>query len=96
MNRKVSASANLWIACIALAYLSWSAFWIGTCMYPIGEECVSAAIVLYVSGFPLALVAEPFGGGMGQVVAAAVLGTTQWGAIAALFLRRRVIRQNAG
>jgi len=92
MSPRVTTSTFLWIACVMLAYTTWAGFWIGLCVYPIGEECISAVIVLYVTGFPGALLAELFGGGLDHVVAAAVLGTMQWGAVATLLLRWRRAR----
>lgn len=84
---RLNSASRLWIAVVILAYLAWSAFWVGICAFPIGEECVSATIVLYVTGFPLALLTAPMGSTIVHVVIAAALGAIQWG-IVATFLAR--------
>jgi hypothetical protein len=89
MNTTDLAAPRLWIAVVVLAYAAWCAFWVGVCAFPVAEECVSATLVLYVTGFPLALLTLPMGSTISHVVIAAVLGAIQWGVLTVLFVRRR-------
>jgi hypothetical protein len=89
MNTLGLAAPRLWIAVVVLAYIAWCAFWVGVCAFPVAEECVSATLVLYVTGFPLALLTLPMGSTILHVVIAAGLGAIQWGVLAALFIRKR-------
>lgn len=90
MNANRPRASPLWVAIVVLAYAAWSAFWVGVCAFPIAEECVSATLVLYVTGFPLALLTFPMGSTLVHVVIAGVLGTLQWGVLAAWLMRTRV------
>lgn len=85
--------ARLWIAVVVLAYAAWSAFWIGVCAFPVAEECISATLILYVTGFPLALLTFPMGSTIPHVALAALLGCLQWGILAAVLVRRRSARR---
>jgi hypothetical protein len=84
---------RLWIAVVVLAYAAWSAFWIGVCVFPVAEECISATLVLYVTGFPLALLTFPMGSTIAHVMLAAGLGCLQWGIFVALLVRKRSARR---
>ena len=90
MNANEPSTSRLWIAVVVLAYAAWSAFWLGVCAFPIAEECVSATIVLYVTGFPLALITFAMGSTVVHVIIAGALGAIQWGVLTALFMRARV------
>jgi hypothetical protein len=85
--------ARLWIAVVVLAYAAWSAFWVGVCAFPVAEECISATLILYVTGFPLAMLTFPMGSTMLHVVLAAGLGCLQWGILTALLVRKRSTRR---
>lgn len=87
--------SRLWVALAVLAYFAWSAYWVGVCAFPIAEECVSATLVLYVTGFPLALLTFPMGSTIVHVVFAGVLGALQWGVLTAVFLRARAKKREA-
>lgn len=89
MRSDESVRSALWIAVVVLAYAVWSAFWIGVCAFPVGEECIAATVTLYVTGFPLALLTFPMGSTIMHVVIAAGLGAIQWAALTVLFLRYR-------
>lgn len=86
--KSAGSNGRLWIAIVVLAYVAWSAFWVGVCAFPIAEECISATLILYVTGFPLALVTFPMGSTIQHVVLAAALGCLQWGMLAALVIRK--------
>ena len=86
---QLGSTSRLWVALVVLAYVAWSAFWVGVCAFPVAEECVSATVVLYVTGFPLALLTFPMGSTIVHVVIAAGLGAIQWGVLAALLIRAR-------
>lgn len=93
MNSAPLYASRLWIAVVVLAYAAWSAFWVGVCAFPVAEECISATLLLYVTGFPLALLTWPMGSTMLHVVVAAGLGAIQWGVLAALLVRWRSRRR---
>jgi hypothetical protein len=86
-------AARLWIAVVVLAYAAWSAFWVGVCAFPVAEECISATLILYVTGFPLALLTFPMGSTIPHVVLAGGLGCLQWGILAAVLIRKRSARR---
>jgi len=92
MNR-VEWGGRLWIAIVVLAYAAWSAFWVGVCAYPVAEECISATLILYVTGFPLALLTFPMGSTIQHVLLAAGLGCLQWGMVTRLIIRKRSARR---
>jgi hypothetical protein len=94
-GNRVTSTSRLWIALVPLAYVAWSAFWVGVCAFPVAEECVSATVVLYVTGFPLALLTAPMGSTILHVVIAALLGAIQWGFLAAMFFRNRAKKREA-
>jgi hypothetical protein len=89
----IGSVARLWITVVMLAYAAWSAFWVGVCTFPVAEECISATLVLYVTGFPLALLTFPMGSTIAHVVLAGGLGCLQWGILAAVLMRRRSARR---
>jgi hypothetical protein len=95
MSANRPSTSRLWIAVVILAYVAWSAFWVGVCAFPIAEECVSATMVLYVTGFPLALVTFPMGSTVMHVVIAGILGALQWGVLTAFLMRARVKKREA-
>jgi hypothetical protein len=88
MNVTAMGASRHWIAIAVLAYSAWSAFWIGVCAFPVAEECISATLVLYVTGFPLALLTWPMSSTILHVIVAAALGTIQWGVLALLLTRK--------
>jgi len=92
MTVNSSGASRLWVVIVILAYAGWSAFWLGVCAFPVAEECVSATVVLYVTGFPLALLTFPMGSTILHVALSASLGAVQWGTLAALLIRWRARR----
>ena len=94
MNARGQGTSRLWIAVVVLAYVGWAAFWLGVCAFPIAEECVSATLVLYVTGFPLAVLTFPMGSTLLHVAIAGALGAVQWGVLIGLLMRARAKKRD--
>jgi len=73
-------------------YQIWGAYWVGICVYPIAEECISASWVLLFSGLPLTLTTIGFGGvGIPDIILKSIIGGLNFGLIfmGALFYLKR-------
>ena len=67
--------------CFAI-YQVWGAYWIGICVYPTAEECVSATWVLLLTGLPLTLPTIWLGGvGIPELIIKSIIGGVNFGLI---------------